>query len=134
MSDRHARHRRTPVDRHRRPVDGYRVRSSDRFGLLVRDALRSLPPRLLVAFDEVDVVVADIPTLTAADEPVLATGDPPAAGVTGARERITLFRRPLEARARDRHDLRDLVCEVLVDRLAELRGYDDGQLQELGWS
>jgi predicted Zn-dependent protease with MMP-like domain len=131
MIDRHARHRRTPLDRHRRPVDGYRTRSTDRFAQLVGDALRSLPAPLLAEFDTVDVAVGDIPVLTEDDDLVLATSG--AADATTRRERITLFRRPLEARARDRHDLRELVRDVLVQELAQLRGFDDDRLHQLGW-
>ena len=43
MRDRHARHRRRDVDRHRRPVDGARTRSVERFARLVDDAVGDLP-------------------------------------------------------------------------------------------
>jgi predicted Zn-dependent protease with MMP-like domain len=40
------------------------------------------------------------------------------------KARIVLFRRPLEARARDGGDLADLVHHVLVDQVANYLGVD----------
>lgn len=109
------------------------MRSADRFARLVRDALRALPPRVLAHFDAVDVAIGDLPARTTDDEIVLAIHEPVDPGAPGSRHRITLFRRPLEARARDRADLHELVREVLVQQLAELRGLDDDDLDALGW-
>ena len=48
-------------------------------------------------------------------------------------DRLVLFRRPLEVRAHDRHDLVDLIRHTVVDELADRFGLDDDQLGELGW-
>ncbi len=48
-------------------------------------------------------------------------------------DRITLYRRPLEARARSKHDLADLVRETVVHEVAHHFGIDDDHLDELGW-
>jgi predicted Zn-dependent protease with MMP-like domain len=134
MIDRHARHRRTPLDRHRRPVDGFRTRSTARFAHLVRDAMAALPPGLARELAAVDVTLAEVPAVAEGDEMVLAICSPGEPTAGAARDHITLFRRPLEARARDRTDLRELISEVLVQQIAELRGFDDDQLHDLGWS
>ena len=43
-------------------------------------------------------------------------------GARGEPNRIVVFRRPIEARARSPEDLADLVYDVLVDKVAELLG------------
>jgi predicted Zn-dependent protease with MMP-like domain len=48
-------------------------------------------------------------------------------------DRITLFRRPLEARARNQRELADIVRETVVHEIAHHFGIDDDHLDELGW-
>lgn len=136
MPDRHARHRRSPADRRRRPVDGYRTASADRFDHLVDDAIGALPEPLRRYLDDVEVAVAEVPTV-AAEEVALASmrslRGPRARRRTTASARLTLFRRPLEARAVSRADLLDLIQLVVVDQLAEHFGIDDDRLDDLGW-
>ena len=48
-------------------------------------------------------------------------------------DRITLYRRPLEARARTRQELAWLIAETLVHEVAHHVGIDDDRLDELGW-
>lgn len=136
MSDRHARHRRSPADRRRRPVDGYRTASADRFDRLVDDAISGLPEPLVRYLEDVEVAVAEIPTVVS-DEVALAAmrtlRGPRARRRTTASARLTLFRRPLEARAVSRADLVDLIQVVVVDHLADHFGIDDDRLDELGW-
>ena len=134
MSDRHERHRRTPLDRYRRPVDGFRMRSTARFAHLVQDAMTALPPGLATEIAGVDVTLADVPIVPDGEEMILATCRPGEPTDVATREHITLFRRPLEARARDRSDLRELIREVLVQQIAELRGFDEDRRHDLGWS
>jgi predicted Zn-dependent protease with MMP-like domain len=130
VTDRHARSRRPDADRRRRPVDGSRTASARRFGRLVDDALTSLPPGLLAELDGVQVAVEDVPpALPGAEDVVLLGVFQSALGL----ERITLFRRPLEARARNRVELTDLVRETIVQELADHRGIDEDRLGELGW-
>jgi predicted Zn-dependent protease with MMP-like domain len=131
--DRHARHRRTPLDRHRRPVDGFRMRSPARFAHVVQDAMTALPPALVAEFAGVDVTLAEVPVVPEGGEMLLGTAIPGQPDPAATRDHITLFRRPLEARARDRPDLRELILEVLVQQLALLRGFDDDELHDLGW-
>jgi hypothetical protein len=48
-------------------------------------------------------------------------------------DRIVLFRRPIEARARSDADLAELVREVVLHEVAHYFGIDDDRLDELGW-
>ena len=95
--------------------------------------MAALPPGLATELAGVDVTLADVPLVAEGAEVVLGTCGPGEPAVGAARDHITLFRRPLEARARDRLDLRQLIVEVLVQQIAELRGFDDDRLHDLGW-
>jgi predicted Zn-dependent protease with MMP-like domain len=141
VRDRHARHRRPDSDRRRRPADGFRATSADRFDRLVGDAIDSLPPQLLGYLDNVQITVDDVPPadpLGEGDEILLGLyqGVPRTErgfGDAMLPDRITLYRRPLEARARSKHDLADLVRETVVHEVAHHFGIDDDHLDELGW-
>jgi predicted Zn-dependent protease with MMP-like domain len=102
------------------------------FELLVLDGLRPLLDRWAAELGDVDLVVEDVPP-----EPV-----PPAGlvadettvgrvalaralrGEPGRPGLIVVYRRPVELRAEDDSELRELVHEVLVDAVAELLGKD----------
>jgi predicted Zn-dependent protease with MMP-like domain len=148
VDDRHARHRRGVGDRRRRPSDGFRALTAARFERLVEDAIATLPGELLRELDRVDVVVSDVPP------PLGASGDPPPLGryeparrqrpsarsspgtrpsPPAGRDRLTLFRRPLELRATTRIELAELVRSTVVHELAHHLGIDDDRLDELGW-
>lgn len=141
MRDRHARHRRTGVDRRRRPTDGFRARDAARFHRLVDDAVSSLPEDLLGYLDNVQITVEDVPPADPAGEGEelllgLYEGIPRTErelGMAALPDRITLFRRPLELRARNKHDLAELVRETVVHEIAHHFGIDDDRLDELGW-
>lgn len=141
MEDRHARHRQRDVDRRRRPVAGFRATDRDRFDRLVEDALSSLPRDLLAYLDNVQITVEDVPPAAPAggeDELLLGLyqGIPRTErGFEGGwlPDRITLFRRPLEARARNRQDLASVVRDTVVHEIAHHFGIDDDRLDELGW-
>jgi predicted Zn-dependent protease with MMP-like domain len=141
MRDRHARHRRRDVDRRRRPVDGARTRSVERFARLVDDAVATLPKDFLPYLADVQIAVADVPPpdpVGRGDEVLLGLYE----GVPRTErdltppvlpDRITLFRRPLEARARNRRDLAELVRHTVLHEVAHHFGIDDDRLDELGW-
>lgn len=142
MRDRHARHRRRPEDPRRRPTAGHRALSAAGFDRLVDRALASLPPPLLARLDNIEVTVEDVPpedALASGDEVVLLglyQGVPRTERDWGGGmlpDRITIFRRPLELRARDRHELADLVRETVVHEIAHHFGIDDDRLDEMGW-
>lgn len=139
--DRHARHRRTPVDPRRRPVDGFRARDLERFHRLVDDAVDSLPLELLDYLDNVSITVAEVPPHDDLDgeETILLglyQGVPQTErGFLDASlpDRITLYRRPIELRARSKQELADIVRETVVHELAHHFGIEDDRLDELGW-
>lgn len=139
MDDRHARHRRADADRRRRPSDGFRAADADRFARLVEDAVASLPRALLAYLDDVRLTIAEVPPATPAVEPDevllgLYQRVPRTARASGdAADRITLFRRPIEARARTKRELAEIVRETVVHELAHHHGLDDDRLEELGW-
>ena len=141
MDDRHARLRRREADGRQRPADGFRALSRERFERLVGRALDSLPDDLLDHLDNVQVTVADVPPndpLGDGDELLLGLyqGVPRTErGFEGGTlpDRITLFRRPLEARAANRHELEALVRDTVVHEVAHHFGIDDDRLDELGW-
>ena len=122
-------------------MDGFRAGSLDRFERLVDDALSSLPPELLGYLDNVQLTVEDVPPAdpTGGGEQVLLglyQGVPRTERELGAvflPDRITLFRRPLEAQARNRQELAEAVRDTVVHEIAHHFGIDDDRLDELGW-
>ncbi|CAN5260278.1 hypothetical protein BH20ACT8_BH20ACT8_16360 [soil metagenome] len=124
--DRHGRAGRSPVDRQRRPVDGYRMRDRRRFVRLVADVLADLPAPLDAATAGTDVDVEEVPDWQGVVEEhegdevplvrVFAEG--------GRVTRVVVYRRPLETRALSRMDLIDLLRVALVSELAEALGVD----------
>lgn len=145
MDDRHARHRRAPGDRRRRPSDGFRAASRGRFERLVEVALATLPPELLRELDRVQLWVEEVPPTPpgTGEAPPLGrieatparrvSASASAAGPAPPTERLVLFRRPLELRATSKADLAELVRFTVVHELAHHLGIDDDRLDELGW-
>ncbi len=146
MDDRHARQRLRPADVRRRPIDGFRAGDAARFDRLVDDALRSLPAPLLDHLQAVVVQVADIPPpdpsghgdevwlahyAAAEARPARGRAHPP---LPAPADRLTLYRRPLESRARTKGELVDLVREAVVHEVAHHLGIDDDGIEERGWS
>jgi predicted Zn-dependent protease with MMP-like domain len=136
VTDRHARFRRADTDPRRRPVDGTRASSGRRFSRLLDDALASLPPGLLAYLEQVQLRIEDVPPVEDADDVPLSSytrAVPPRVGLLGAFDQLTVYRRPVEARARDRLELLELLRETIVHELATEHGLDDDRLDELGW-
>ena len=107
------------------------------------EALEPIEARWHGRLTDLDVAVDDVPELghgssvaagsDLADGDVVADREVPLArlvpaGVdrrgTQTRARIVVYRRPLEARAKDSADLADLVHEVLVEQVAHFLGID----------
>jgi len=139
MDDRHARHRHRPADPRRRPWQGYRSGDARRFDRLVAEALRAVPAPLLEQLSTIEVHVAELPPT----EPAGSTAPVALAAVRTTRsrgtatqpspDRLVLYRRPLEARARDRAELTDLLRRVVVHELARQLGIDEDGIEERGW-
>lgn len=133
--DRHGRGLRGPLYPATLPAATSRA---EKFDALVLDALEPIEARwrheltkLDVAVDEVPEVREDVPASQA--EGILHDGSVPLsrlvpAGVDRAglptRARIVLYRRPLEARAKDPAELADLVHDVLVEQVASYLGVE----------
>ena len=133
--DRHGRHRRRVEDPRRHPSQGWRAAGADRFDRLVGDAIAELPPFVMDRVENVAIVVEEVPPT---DEVLLGLyeGVPRTARDGWAPvlpDRITLYRRPLEARARTKDELRMLIATTLVHEVAHHHGIDDDRLDELGW-
>jgi predicted Zn-dependent protease with MMP-like domain len=107
---------------------------AERFDALVLAALEPIEARWRTELTKLDIAVDDVPDVRGeeADGTLTDAGVPlarlVAAGVdrrgTPTKARIVLFRRPIEARARDGADLADLVHHVLVDQVANYLGVD----------
>lgn len=108
---------------------------AERFDALVLAALEPIEARWRTELTKLDIAVDDVPDVRGeeADEGILTDAGVPLARLVPAgmdrrgmptKARIVLFRRPLEARARDGADLADLVHHVLVDQVATYLGVD----------
>ena len=140
MSDRHARHRHRPADPRRRPTDGYRADTPARFDRLVHEALQTLPRPILEHLQQVELLTLAVPPAhpegPRQETPSLATYQTRVRGQRGRRrrpDRLVLYRRPLELRSRDAHELRAIVRHVVLREVAHHLGIDDDGIEERGW-
>ena len=120
--DRHGRLARADSDRRRRPSDGFRVRDVARFQRIAEDAIATLPSPVLDALAEADLVLEEIPPEPAAGENVVPLAEFRPAGVE--RARVTVYRRPIEARAITRGEVADLVRLAVGREVAFTLGLD----------
>jgi predicted Zn-dependent protease with MMP-like domain len=102
---------------------------------LVAEALDTIPEALTTLMDNVVVMVEDDapePGLLGLYEgvPLTARGDTYAGYLP---DRITVYRRPLQAISRTRDDLVKEVRITVVHEIAHHFGIDDERLHELGW-
>ena len=136
------RRRRPNRDRHGRGLRGSLYPSTlpaastraERFDALVLAALEPLEARWRSELTKLDIAVDDVPDIRGEEaEGTLTDAGVPLArlvptGLDGrgqpTKARVVLFRRPLEARARDGADLADLVHHVLVEQIANYLGVD----------
>jgi predicted Zn-dependent protease with MMP-like domain len=105
------------------------------FEELVAEALDTIPEALTTLMDNVVVMVEDDapePGLLGLYEgvPLTARGDTYAGYLP---DRITVYRRPLQAISRTRDDLVKEVRITVVHEIAHHFGIDDERLHELGW-
>lgn len=132
--DRHGRGLRGPL--YPATLPAARTRA-ERFDALVLEALDPIEARWRTELTQLDVAVDDVPDVreqaVTPDDGVVEDANVPLARLVPAgvdrrgvptRARIVLYRRPLEARARDGADLADLVHDVLVEQVANYLGLD----------
>jgi predicted Zn-dependent protease with MMP-like domain len=132
--DRHGRGLRGPLFPSTLPAASTRA---EKFDALVLDALEPIEARWRTELTKLDVAVDDVPEVPDGTAPdgVLADSGVPLARLVAAgvdrrgqptRARIVLYRRPLEARAKDGADLADLIHDVLVEQVANYLNLDPG--------
>ncbi|GAA1734612.1 metallopeptidase family protein [Nonomuraea sp. AD125B] len=100
---------------------------SERFDDLVLDAVDRLRPRWERQLSAVEFAVEDVPPLSELDDGPRLTSDPIPFGRADAASgqnpaAVVVYRRPLEARARDRDTLGALVHDTVVEQVATLLG------------
>ncbi|RCG27928.1 peptidase [Sphaerisporangium album] len=123
--DRHGRGMRGPLAPANVPIARAR---SERFDDFVLDAVDRLKPKWGGQLSAVEFAVEEVPPADELlDGPGRLSSDPipfgraqPAAG--GSPAVVVVYRRPLEARARDRDTLGALVHDVVVEQVASLLG------------
>lgn len=108
----------------------------EEFEELVAVALDRVPPELLLALDDVVVLVEDEPPPGEADLLGLYEGTPLTgrdAGWWGVLpDRITLFRNPLLRACSDREELAEEVRLTVLHEIGHHLGLSEGRLRELG--
>lgn len=136
--DRHGRGLRGPLFPATLPAASTRA---EKFDALVLEALEPIEARWRTELTKLDVAVDDVPEIPRTGVPpegVLADNGVPLSRLVQAgvdrrgmptRARIVLYRRPLEARAKDSADLADLVHDVLVEQIAAYLGLDPGVIE-----
>ena len=116
----------------------------ERFERLVADAIDSLPEELASRIDNVVIVVEAWPstaqlagrrgTLLGLYEGVNLTRRSPLSYHGVVPDKITIFRGPVSAQARDEAELAALVRTTVIHELAHHFGISDERLDELGWA
>ncbi|MBN6052667.1 metallopeptidase family protein [Nonomuraea sp. RK-328] len=122
--DRHGRGLRGPLAPSHVPIARSR---SERFDDLVLDAVDRLRPQWGKQLSAVEFAVEDVPPLSElGDGPGMGADPVPFGRAEVAKgadpASIVLYRRPLEARARDRETLGALVHDTVVEQVATLLG------------
>ncbi|MFC0109902.1 metallopeptidase family protein [Kibdelosporangium aridum] len=115
---------------------------AEKFDALVLDALEPIEARWRTELTKLDVAVDDVPEIEPPGAPpqdgVLSDGGIPLARLVPAgmdrrgnptSARIVLYRRPLEARAKDSAELADLVHDVLVEQVANYLSVDPDAIE-----
>jgi len=111
------------------------VSGSREFETLVRNAIEALPPAFRSRLDNVEIVIED----DAGERGLLGHyhGVPlpsRGAGYSGVLpDVITIYRAPLERRARSPEDLAEQVRVTVWHEIAHHFGIDEARLRELGW-
>ncbi len=97
------------------------ISRSDRFDRTSLRVLADIERRWPGELDHIDLAVEEVPILPrdwAGDQVPLAALNPTARG----RARLVVFRRPIEQRSQDHHDVAALVLQVMCAQLAPVLG------------
>jgi predicted Zn-dependent protease with MMP-like domain len=118
--------------------------SPARFEQLVADALDEVPDELAAEMENVAVVVEEWPspaqhagragTLLGLYEGIPLTRRGPVSYAGVAPDKITIFRGPICARARDESELAAQVRITVLHEVGHYFGIDDDRLRDLGWA
>ncbi|MCA1823616.1 MAG: metallopeptidase family protein [Mycobacteriales bacterium] len=106
-----------------------RTRAED-FDELVLDAVEHFSERWAAELADLEVAVEDVPPEPSAGSaaeqgvPLARLDRLERRGAAARGARLTVYRRPVEARALDAIDLADLVHDVVLDQVADLLGLD----------
>jgi len=120
--------------------------SRQRFEALVADALKTIPPDLARALENIEVVVGDWPTPEQLAEVALGPDDVLFGLYQGtplpARspmlpytlpDVITIFQGPLEEECETEEEIREQIRRTVVHEIAHYFGIDEERLAELGY-
>jgi predicted Zn-dependent protease with MMP-like domain len=115
------------------------------FEELVAETIDALPDIFFNALDNVDIVVEDFPDphtlrLARVNSPYALLGFyhgvPLTARTTNygliSPDKISIYRRPIEAQCRTTAEIRDLTRTVVLHEIAHFFGISDDRLRELG--
>ena len=115
----------------------------EHFERLVAEALDHIPEELAKFMDNLAVFVEDWPTaaqlagvrgtLLGLYQGVDLTRRSPVSYVGAMPDRITIFRGPISAIARDEQELVQIVTRTVIHEVAHHFGISDRRLSELGW-
>ncbi|MDR1450365.1 MAG: metallopeptidase family protein [Propionibacteriaceae bacterium] len=112
--------------------------SDEEFDQLVGEALDSIPGRFWERVENLVVLVeprppADEPDLLGLYEGIPLSERDSSYGAA-LPDRVLIFREPLKRIAQDRADLADQVAVTVVHEIGHFFGFDDDDLDELGWA
>lgn len=116
------------------PTVSARMTDAQRFESLVRDAIDALPEHFRRRLDNVEIVIEEAPERESLlghyhGVPLTERGS----GYTGfLPDKITIYRLPLERRAKSRQELAEQVRITVWHEIAHHFGIDDKRLRELG--
>ncbi|MGZ6963758.1 MAG: metallopeptidase family protein [Acidimicrobiia bacterium] len=118
--------------------------SDERFEAMVADALDSIPEELASQLENVAVMIEEWPTeaqlagrsgtLLGLYEGIDLPRRSPLGYFGVMPDRITIFRGPLCARARDESELAEQVRVTVLHEIGHYFGLSDRRLHELGWA
>ncbi|MDR1807640.1 MAG: metallopeptidase family protein [Propionibacteriaceae bacterium] len=111
--------------------------SDEDFELLVGEALDSIPDEFWEKVDNVVVLVEPYPPDDEPDLLGLYDGIPLSerdSGYTGVLpDRVLIFREPLKEMCHDRAELAEEIAITVVHEIGHFFGFDDDDLDDLGW-